>query len=525
MSSNNISPIPAGSEYRRIVNLTKKDVDLKTAKKFVEKFINPNSKMTFRDVQALSLYEMSLAGGLIGAIGVGGGKTLITLLASSVIRCRRPVVIMPASLKKKTENEIEVYRRDFKIPFNITFISYEKIGHISEPDILGDIKPDLIICDECHKLKNPKSAVTRRIHRYVTESKCKFVAVSGTITRDSIKDFYHLCYYALDDKSPLPRDYHTIEIWSQYTDAKSEKSNEAAKKFVADRLETTLGFISYQDLKADCQSTIILEKRDAKHDKTQIEYLKKLLEKWETPSGFPLIDPLSVHRVKSQIETGFYYEWTPSAPTEWMLKRKEFSTLMREKIGHKNIDSFGQAKEHLFEHGANHEKEVIKEWLEIEPTFKPNPVPYWISSNIIELCLKWLKTNVGIVWTDTTAFALELQKKSGLIYYGKNGEDDNGNIIEDHPHNRSLIACVQSNGIGRNLQKWNKNLIVHLSSSSQINEQLLGRTHRYGQIADEVVFTIINHDNDETINKALNEALYIQQTTKHTQKLLLGSWK
>jgi hypothetical protein len=56
-------------------------------------------------------------------------------------------------------------------------------------------------------------------------------------------------------------------------------------------------------------------------------------------------------------------------------------------------------------------------------------------------------------------------------------------------------------------------------------EQLIGRTHRQGQLADEVEVYVFAHGAfADALETARERAKYIENTTGNTQKLLLASW-
>src|SRR5271165_1264490 len=123
----------------------------------------PGSAATLRDVQAKALYELGMFRKAFLPIRIGGGKTLVAFLAPRVIGALRPVLIVPAKLVKKTERERQNYAKDWDIAKHLRIMSYEILGRVSGAKLLDLHKPDMIIVDECHKLKNLKAACTRRV--------------------------------------------------------------------------------------------------------------------------------------------------------------------------------------------------------------------------------------------------------------------------------------------------------------------------------------------------------------------------
>jgi len=79
-----------------------------------------------------------------------------------------------------------------------------------------------------------------------------------------------------------------------------------------------------------------------------------------------------------------------------------------------------------------------------------------------------------------------------------------------------------ANSEGRNLQQWNKSLVISCQPSGKLFEQLLGRTHREGQEADEVSYEVMFACKEQMdgFYQALADARYLQDTLGSPQKLL-----
>jgi hypothetical protein len=92
-------------------------------------------------------------------------------------------------------------------------------------------------------------------------------------------------------------------------------------------------------------------------------------------------------------------------------------------------------------------------------------------------------------------------------------------MIEDETE--TCIVSISANSEGRNLQQFSKNLVVAIPPGGNRWEQLLGRTHRDGQMADEVSVSLplICYENWNVFRDARREAEYIEHTTKQIQKL------
>jgi hypothetical protein len=85
-----------------------------------------------------------------------------------------------------------------------------------------------------------------------------------------------------------------------------------------------------------------------------------------------------------------------------------------------------------------------------------------------------------IVWYRHRAVGKRLGEVSGLQVYGE-GTDLSGTRHD------VAIASVAVQSEGRNVQDWySGNVVTSVSPSAAVLEQLISRTHRDGQVADEV---------------------------------------
>jgi hypothetical protein len=109
----------------------------------------------------------------------------------------------------------------------------------------------------------------------------------------------------------------------------------------------------------------------------------------------------------------------------------------------------------------------------------------------------------------------------GTGFCSTGGNDAQGRPIEEYD-GAPVVASVQANCEGRNLQAWNNNLIVTITPTGKIIEQLLGRTHRMGQQADtvNVDWLAACKEQDDGYEQMLADARYIEHTTGQSQKLL-----
>lgn len=523
-------------DFKRIYNLPRKQYSeniIKTIQKELSKVLSRNDK-TLLAIQAVALFELSKMNGLLGPIPVGGGKTLISLLAPIVTGAKRPLVLMPASLIEKTKKERDEYAKDFYVPYHIHFQSYESLGRVSNDTYLTDLKPDLIVADEAHKVKNPKAAVTRRLKRYMKANpETVFAPLSGTIVNRSLLDVAHLSHWALDEKSPLPIKVSDLLDWAACVDHFTNRQRpkpgaltyfsngsnriEDVRKGVRDRIVESPGVVSFAGDTADC--SLQINRVTFPAPKEIQSAIKNLRDTWETPDEWPLMCALDIMRHASELALGFFYRWNPRPPDDWLRARKAWASFVREVISRSRTLDSPHAVALACTQGKLDDT-IYNEWRLIRDTFVPNQEAVWVSDYAIKECVKWInKHESGIVFTSHVEFGEVLSRVSGRPYYGRQGKTKEGEYIEDG--DGVVIASSQSNREGRNLQKWNRALVVNPDSTGKTWEQLMGRLHRTGQQADEVIFDVFSlcSEHERAWNEAKSKADMIERTIGNKQKL------
>ncbi|MEI6806500.1 MAG: DEAD/DEAH box helicase family protein, partial [Myxococcaceae bacterium] len=210
--------VTRSAEFDRVMNLPKRELSADASGVLTQKLRTENGTMTLRPIQAQALSELEQCQGLFAPIRVGGGKTLISLLAPVLLQAKRPLLLMPAKLIAKTEAEAKVLGQHWRLG-KLKIMSYELLGHERGQKEFLEYAPDFIIADECHKLKNTKAAVTRRVSRYISKNpKTVMLAMSGTITKRSIRDFWHIAKWCLRSNAPVPLNWPEMSLWADALD-------------------------------------------------------------------------------------------------------------------------------------------------------------------------------------------------------------------------------------------------------------------------------------------------------------------
>ncbi len=297
----------------------------------------PTGSQALRPVQAIALYEAMEVGGLLGPIRVGGGKSLVCALAPLVLEARNPVLLMPASLVSKTWDEYKVLRQHWRLPTNVQIISYESLSLVASAQKLEYIRPDLIVADEAHFLKGHKAGRTRRVVRYMhAHPETKFVAVSGTIMRSSIRDFAHLLRWALKNSAPVPATDDEAATWA---DALDEHVNPLGRRqpgalfdLAAEPVEVAYGSMQarhvFQSRLLETKGVVASSKLDGVTCSIRVqaleyelspvteEHFKTLRTRWETPCGKGFTQATEFRAYARELALGFSYTWIPREKVE-----------------------------------------------------------------------------------------------------------------------------------------------------------------------------------------------------------------
>lgn len=514
--------------------------------------------MRLRPAQALALHDLGVYRGLLGALGLGEGKTLVAWLAASefLLELNRPLFLLPASLIKKTIRDRELLERHWPIPKHVRLFSYEMLGLAQYAEELARYEADGVITDEVHALKNPKAARTKRVARYMREAPAtKFVALSGTLMSQSITEFAHIARWALKDQAPVPATYDELELWASALDVDGRTEEEffepedtrtapgallelctpdelkkydaltAARRGYQRRLTETPGVVATIGDGERVDASIHVRAIEYKQ-RPETDALWEKVRKWKAPADdFDLISGAEVWKHAKALALGLTYVWNPRPPKEWLEPRKKWGQFVRAVLAHsRTLDSPEQVEQAVLA-GTLDDEGKLARWQAVEKDFIPNVEPRWHDDSVLKLCAEWGR-KPGLVWCEHTFFARRLAKETGWTYYGQNGLDDDGNLV-DGPKGadgkRSIILSMEANNQGRNLQHvWSRNLIVSLKESGAFNHQLFGRTHRPGQRADEVTFDVLLGclEHDRAWRKCLASARAVSDTTGQENKLL-----
>lgn len=540
-------------------------------------------------VQAWALEEMSLYGGLLGPIEVGGGKTLLDLLAAMVVPdCKVAVLLIPPNLRAQLDTDWEFYDQHWVLPNRgggrwfipgrpvLHVLAYSELSSASNSARLSELRPDLIVADEAHNVRNGASSRGKRFNRYFTEHPdVRLTAWSGTLTKKSLRDYASLAKNSLKQGSPVPLNYQAVEEWAGALDPiqigymptppgalmKLCAPGENAMEGFSRRLLETPGVVSSPS-EGFTEVKLTFLSRPLTAPKTVLDAYQNLQRTWQRPDGEELQSGLDVARCAREIGSGLYNHWIwprkepVDVRTKWLEVRKRWHSEVRERLkhskefldspllaekaairwhmGYTHIERDGDGNEIRRTEYPAHTKHGPKvvwpstewpEWHKVCDTAKPETEAVWIDDFMVKDAAAWGREHVGIIWYEHPDFGVAVAKLGGFVFYGPG--DEANEAIRHERGDRTIVASILSHGEGKNLQPFFKNLVCQPPSDGARWEQLLGRTHRRGQLAPEVLVYVYRHTAPmiEALEKAQALGGHITNTFKGKQRLLTADTK
>ena len=324
---------------------------------------------------------------------------------------------------------------------------------------------------------------------------------------------------------------------------------------------------------ASCQASLVISERTLKVEvpaPVQVA-LDQLEESWQRPDGEELVDALTKARCARELSCGFYYRWRwprgePVAVIErWLEARKNWHKELREKLkkGGAHMDSplLVTKAAIRWEEGYTHverdrdgvelrrfrveprtrggplptwQSEFWSQWREVRETAKPETEAVWLSDFLVEDALAWLQEGeVGkgsLLWYEFSGFASRLLERAGSsghrLHFAGPGKDGDAALLS-LGGSEAVVASIRAHGTGKNLQQFGRNIVANPPSDGATWEQLIGRTHRQGQQADEVTVEVYRHTEafKSAVEKARDLSDYIEGTWGATQRLAsIATW-
>jgi len=398
------------------------------------------------------------------------------------------------------------------------------------------------IVHNCHYLKNHRAGRTRRVTRYMREHPAtRFVGVSGTVMKASVRDFAHILRWALKGNAPIPATDDEVETWADALDkrvnplarrrpdallalggADGEDDVTRARRAFQRRLLDTRGVVASSKTDGVTCSLRVsaLEYQPSPVTAAHFTHVRKTMT---TPDGWAFSEPVFLRMYLRQLALGFNSTWIPRPPEEWLAARREWAAFVREVLADSDVLDTELQVANAVDAGRL-KTSTLGTWRAVRNTFTIQPKDVWHDDAALNACAEWMERERGIVWCEHRFVARRLAQMTGATYYGENGMSESGESITLVKPGKAIIASVQANATGRNLQMFSTNLITSCPPSAQTVEQLVGRTHRDGQAADEVTVDILLgcREHYDSFQRALDGARAAADTLGHDQKLLLS---
>jgi len=462
--------------------------------------IETSSARLTEDQKGAITEAWAMRGGVL-VLRVGAGKTLISLILTRLVKDQygyKTLLLLPANLKETVRRE---YRK-WKSKFTIALPEMMSYSYISRNETaIDEVSPDVIIADECFYLGAMSTRTLRVVKRLEENPDTWFVGMAGTL--GPFEKYSTVMEMALGDHSPVPRHGSAHTAWMHLTDSRQEVGAYEWEKIfpLAPQRIMTARRAGYQEaLREHLQKSpgiYITKSKDIGtslriyyHQNIDlgdevlrtIEHMESVLE---VPGGDTFASDSQRVDACTQAMQGFYYSWdwgtTPEkVKLRWLHARRDISIAV----------------------GAFIEETREKTGRVLSPDqvarMDPEHLPYWLVAS----ASRWesikgtaspqrrqnrLQGGLG-AWASTVG-------KNPLIWHRHVEVPNTPQLAklptfeESRQSELSGKRCLiqMSNAVGKNLQAdWNENVLLYLPGAD-LMEQLMGRTHRRGQVADEVI--------------------------------------
>lgn len=560
---------PPPPETQRVVRLPRASYD---APDLTHMFKAPHGTMSLRPIQSAALWAIRDAQGLVAPIGVGHGKTLIGLLAGTALSLPQgewPMPVPPAQpvdrvlymtsagCVNQTRRAVIEMAQHWALPPQVVVRSYSGLSQPTASAAFAEwvgypASRTLVVLDEAHKLKRPEAARTKRFLRAWKNLKgVRYLVTSGTLISRSLKDGATLAAVALRDRSPLPRSTSHLQAWCDWIDdtgipnaaswgtlapllanfappgADRLPAQQRARKAFAARLRSSPGVVASAKGALDLSLQIATLKSPGLPPEVE-KAIAAVKDTGARPDGEVFEDDMSERRVMRQLACGFWYrwDWGEEGPDhDWMDARKEWHRQLRAELSHNSREHYDSPllvtneldRRMKAGDGCGELGRSLVEWRKERERRKDPPptVPVWVSNFLVADGAKWLKAKRGrLLWYESRAICERLEALGCRVI--RAGEDPPLDTDE------SLALSIRGHGTGLCLHNWSNNRILECPTSAETWEQLLGRTHRPGQKAEEVTAGVYTHCEvmKAAWKAARRNAQMLEHTTGNMQKLV-----
>jgi hypothetical protein len=380
-----------------------------------------------------------------------------------------------------------------------------------------------------------------------------------------------------NDLRPRPGPISHLTHWCEdhFPDADLPPNLVGFRRAFAQRMVTAPGVICSTE-EDPVGSGLVFYNNDCKDRESEkgwprlMEHLDILMNDFQTPSGEELACAMNVWGYRYQMEaTGFYYDlyWRdvekmaeirkisePEAEDilerskEYHEKHKKYQAALRywlKNSSRPKLDTPALVGGNMKNHGAEYVGQPLYEaWITWKSAaFEGMEVRQQRPVRVCDFKIKQVADDVekdnkpgkkgkgGIIWYTHTEMGFwmmdELRERGLDPIHCPRGDWSNRLLADSGKLKGKVIVASICHGTGKDLQHgFYRNYFLQVPVSASTMEQVLGRTHRPGQKAEEVeAYFYLSTDFDIAhFNALLNDTAYMQQTTTQKHKLLIGSY-
>ena len=528
----------------------------------------PGSHAQLLPIQVRCLTEAFNYRRLIALVGAGGGKTNISFLLPTVLDVERTLLLLPAKLIRKTHADHDYWSQHFRMPPLwsaddtiptsgpvMRVLSYESLSRVNFSSFLDEYEPQLLICDEAHRISRMSSGRTKRLFRYVKTARKAgrdviVVPMTGTVWRKRVSEAATLFECALQDQSTLPTDYPNLEGWGYCLDEgvredvryspgalrrlcpEDDPSLDEVRRGVRHRLLSCPGIVATAEGET-VPIPLTLQARPIQVPDVVREAMAKLKTDYQLPNGDDAGDGVQVWAHAREIGCGFSYRFDPVPPKPWTEARRAWNGFVRAKIDWPGKGTPCDTPLQVWQGVEAGRWGTVPEyvaWQAIKDSFRPKTACDWLSDFLVKDAEEWALANDGLVWIPhATAYAeAGLDPEADTEAAGRAftripffGAGDNR--IEKH--RGACAASMRSHGEGKNLTAWDKALFLMPPSSGATMEQVLARLHRKGQLSDQVEYFFYAHTIEavRALATAQSDARFMESMSGNPQRILTST--
>jgi hypothetical protein len=340
------------------------------------------------------------------------------------------------------------------------------------------------------------------------------------------------------------------------------------------RLTSTPGMVSTGDAEIGVSLTLsnepVLKYKDHADWPSLQDLVRRVTELWLTPSGDEIEHGFQRWRYLYELTAGFYYRqrWpeieelarrgvSVDEAAEYLAiamehheRRQEFAKALRGWIqyrGRPGLDTPLLITSNMAQHGDRDVGEALYGlWramkdLEFEGMPRRISEPVRVCDYKIQHCVgvaeRMLRSSKGrlggLIWfhhDEPGRWMADALEAAGIpsLWCPSESVRSGMNDAIANPDNarRIVVASMGGHGTGKNLQHYQQQAFLQFPRQATLLEQVLGRTHRNGQQADELCAVTVNTIDFDHQNlwACLIEALYVHQTTGTRQKAIYATW-